>query len=179
MSSSTKRLGVLGHAELFELIYNLLHGGHHPSRPERGQNLGDESLHRCVRRSTPPITAIFAVLAPSISRFAWNLNLSGSLRIRRDSPIKINVVHHFGAGDRLTWLSEPRHAGQKFLTTASPSRLSSPGGCVWLTLCRPRIGAQGRRAPPFVESCPCLCALLKSREVKSGACVGEGVAPPT
>ena len=44
-----KGLSILGHAELFEPVLNLLHRGHQgPSWPERGLNLGDGSLHRYV-----------------------------------------------------------------------------------------------------------------------------------
>ena len=61
----------------------------------------------------PLVRRFFAVL-PRRVKFAWNFNFSRPLRIGRDSAIKVNVGHHSGAGDRLTWISEPRCAASTF-----------------------------------------------------------------
>ena len=45
----SKTLSILGHAEFFEPICNLLHGGHQGwSWPDRGLDLGNTSLHQYV-----------------------------------------------------------------------------------------------------------------------------------
>src|SRR5215471_2306653 len=70
-----KALGVLGHAEFFEPVRNLLHGGHQRSR--RGMTefsiTATESLHQYVPDGTTSYAAIFAVVS---RRFQGSLGIS-------------------------------------------------------------------------------------------------------